>query len=534
MLSNQRKDPPANQRLSNKSIYYMGLVERCITYAALQPPFMALTMFFNTISNEKNNNWSKEKREDYNALLTAIFYISCGLGAFIQGSFVDFNTKHVYNISKLLLALTAIPFVFGDIYVMEFSRFLQGMFGEICHVIVMWTSYQIALPRHREVFISSFYVCNLGITVLYSFLSLYDDGGTVYWRLMFLAPSAILVATIVLDYTVCKNINTFTYYLRNFGVDRTVEIVSTYYDDTTARYLTNRFNNLFELQGEKRTLEGVEGERLELQASQNAGERGDNTGNDYQNGDQQKKIDYWRGPRKFIQAVKDFKVETFHVFIIAACAMLSMLESFGQFAVLYGAKDLRDLEAVKLTKEYVFWSYFLGTAVALAIAVFKLNTRRKLAMLVSHGIVVTCFLSVNLAYFLEDLRIARVAILPAEGLHAGIYATLYIYGNDVCPPEVVAIVGLTKRVTAGLLGYVIPKVVHFETLHFQGLARRMLWFSAIAIGSHIALWLVMIETHSVSKENVYRMMRGKRLRKDREETTLDEIQVELVEMDKRF
>ena len=518
MDRNQSKEPPINQRLSNKFIYYMGLAERCITYCALQPPFTALSLFFNTISNENNNNWSKLRREDYNANLTSIFYIACELGAFVQGSFVDFNTKHVYNISKLLLALTTIPFVFGDIRLMEISRFLQGLFGEVSHVIVMWTAYEIALPRHREMFIRIFYVCNFAFGIFFNYLSLYDDGGRVFWRAMFLLPSAMMVGTILLDYTVCRNINTFTFYLRNYGVDKTIEIVSTYYDDTTARHLTNKFNTLFEVQGNERSFEGINQDRLELQGSQNPNSeaRGDlssprkilitvpTTARS-----EPKKVDYCRGPRKFIEAISNFKVETFHVFVIAACAMLSMLESFSQFGVLYGSKDLRDLEAVELSKKYVFWSSVIGMVAALAITVFKLNERRKLAMMISHGTVVCCFLAVNLSYFLEDLRLARIAILPTGGLVAAIYSTLYIYGNDVCPPEVVAIVGLTKRVVAGVLGYVIPKVVRFETLGFRGVARRMLFFSFIAIFSHFGLWFLMIETNSVPKEKIYRIMRGK-------------------------
>lgn len=463
------------QALSSAFLYYTFLTERCLTYCAIDTSFLILNVYYPTISNENNRNWNKVLREERIGTLTSIFYLGCVIGALISGMFVSLNTKHVYSFFKVALGFSMIPFVIGDYSWMIISRFLQGLFGEVSHVIIMWSVYEITLSEHKAMIYPMLYSSCGFSGLVYTQLSLYDDGGSVFWKWVFFSPVVLLWATVVLDYTVVRHVNTFTYLLKQKGEIETYNTIVNYYDDDTAKLLIKKYQRNFELE-----------DSIYVDDSESI-----------------------FGPIiNFFKAVKKFRFEAFHIIMVASCGLLGYSEAYTEFSVYIGAKSMKDKVEVKKAQKSVI-IYSIGKIfITIFVACFKLIKFRKVSMLICHGICQLSLILICYGYFTENLFFARLGVIIATIFGVVIFSIIYLYANDICPPSIFAVTGFTKRIMGGIFGVVFPWILKFETNSFYEIGVRLLGFLVVGLIGFFTLWIWMYESFGLSKTMVYERLRG--------------------------
>lgn len=464
------------QNLSNKIPYYASLFEKCLTYFSIQTSFLILNYFYPTITNKNNRNWNEEEREEKIGTLTSSFYIGCIIGALISGIFIGFNTKTIYNVFKFLLALTMIPFVLWDYKIMIISRFLQGVIGEVVHVTLMWSVYEIALPKHKTFIYPMLYVSAGLCGLIYSKVSEYDNGDDKFWKIAFLSPVVLLCLSIVLDYVFATRVNTFTYLLKKKGKEFTFNQIRSYYDDVTSKYLIRKYDLEFELQ--------------------------------IFDEDNQENESIFYPLKRFFKAVVKFRQEVFHLFICSVSVMLCYSEAYSEFSLYFGSKSMENLEEVEASKETVI-IYSIGQIIVLfLVGLTGVLKKRKTVVIVSLVSGQIALGVISFGYFTHQLKYARIGVILGSIGGSIIYPTIYLYANDVCPPSVFAITGLTKRLMGSVFGFVFPWYLKFETSSYEEIGYKLLIFIGIGIIGVIVISIIMFESSGMKKSQIYESLRG--------------------------
>ena len=529
------------QILRSKFKYYTAIIERVLTFFAIVTHSYILNLFYDSITNERNKNWSASERQTNIAALTSIYYLGTVIGALISPLIVDIHFKYMYNGLKLVALFSVIPFLYGGFFLMMVSRFLVGLFDEAIHVTLQWSLYQIALPRHREAAMNSLFVGTGICYIVYTLASIYDNGGVYYWRMVFLTPAVLLLLTTFVDVFLTGNLNSVNWLIKNVSRVDTVESLMEYYDRDTSEALFKEYAQKMKIRviEEAELLEGDNNDANGARDRQNSPNRGAQ-GPGIQSGNEDptnmeiahssKNIEleesFWvetdrDGPNthqngsenatfisKFISEFARYRVEGIHICFIILLIAFAYTEIFLQFGTYIGAKSMKDENAVAITKKFILVSACLKLATSIFSTIYVINYKRKFSTLVVHSATLFGVLLISIGYFLKNLMIARVSILINSVCLVVIYSNLYIYANDVCPASLVFLTSLVKRGSNTVFGIVVPLFVQFEFAGFAGVGWRFLVILAVGVVANVLLRVYMIETAGKSPRRISNELRG--------------------------
>lgn len=80
--------------------------------------------------------------------------------------------------------------------------------------------------------------------ILTTLLAIFDDGGTVFWKVFYLIPAFVELGILILDLFVVKGeFNLPTFLLKKLGYEKSVEIFEDVYEERTAKLMAKEFNS---------------------------------------------------------------------------------------------------------------------------------------------------------------------------------------------------------------------------------------------------------------------------------------------------
>lgn len=446
-----------NQKIKNYFLYFFGVVNKMTLITITISTMYNLNVFFDTISNERNKNWSKDLREKYLSWLTSTSYFSSVFGTIFSTFLVRFNTKTVLSVAGIVNGLSYGFLIFGGIELMIVGRAIAGFSFEVTHIVGLWSIYEIALPKHKGYFYTVLFAF-FGICYgLNNWAATYDPGDDIFWKKCYAMVPVLAIILITFDTLFVPHINTFSYLIRNFSEEEVLERVSHYYEEETAKELVAYYKEKVDREVKMRE-KGI-----------------------------------------FKQIILNRK-RIMHIVLIGMCVILSMAESLFQFGILYLSKNLEDKPEVEEAKKFINFSsifYILGGTIE---TILNTGRRRKRLLVRNHILSLLTFALITFSYFKKDLMIARYAMFLGMLASGGLFGSYFYYSNDVLPPTLVFICTAALRFTSTVQALIIPEFVDFEKSDFNNISLRMCVFLAIGVCSLMWIMYSMKSTELPSKE----------------------------------
>ena len=503
VLLDQNNQPQTNPQnivndkkyeLSNPCIYYTALLEKALFFIPFGFAYFQINLYLDIFCNKNNHNCSNPLKKFSMSSMNSINCVANLLSNIIYPFLARFNPKFVFNASKVIYALSFILFSFGSIRVMIFARFLLGLFGELCHVIAHWMLYQIALPRDKEIAISSILCMQAVAGSTASYFSSFDNGGHWTWRVVNSTPAVLVVVLILVDLTILRKVNGFDYLYRSIKEEEMVDQLATYYQRSTAKVI---------IEDLKRAKE----RKNQLEDSANRVPQPRSDGSHPIEGALTREN---KNPRK--QILEKMKVSSAE---LINCSIMGLLMAFTfndvmlTGAVYFGSHKLGNRQDVKLSKQAMSYGTSAYLITSFLVPVLKLNKKRKLLMLSSQITCSACIFITAAAYFTKKLWIARMTIIPVSILNGFIFNAIYLYTVDICHPGLISIPFMFLRLATAIVMYAYPYFFDYENSTKRQLFWRLLVMGCVSLVSvGVSSWW-MIETDGLSKAEIRVRLRGR-------------------------
>ena len=416
--------------------------------------------------------------------MNSIIYVVSMIAYLSYPLTVEFNNKAVYNISKMMLAISILLFNFGGIGGMYVARILMGFSGEYSHVSAHWMLYQIAIPQHREAAIATIAISIAVYMMSFSYFSYLDDGGYWTWRLVNSLPALLLILMIVADLTLFRNINGFDYLLKTKSKEDAIKQLSTYYEEETAKMML-RENQ--ERQSQLYT------QRIEHST-------------EYSN--QEGKSIWFK--------IKQKRSNIINCIIVAFCLMLAFSDPFMTNFVFIGSHQLGHKDDVKASKMMIFYSSIGSLVTSVILPILKLNQKRKLLLTSNMVFCTLCIVVCGLGYRLKKLWLVRATFIPIAASNGFIYNSFMLYLADLCSMDVISIPLAMHRLILAASQYLFPIYMSFEDSTMSQISWRFFILAAISVLSLVAVQFVMIEPDGLSPFEINKLVKGGRQRHETE------------------
>ena len=472
-----RKTQSWRSQISNKRIYILALIEKSLIFSVYAAVESQIGFFLDIFCNKNNFNCSKDTKQASMSVMSSITFFTSTLTYIMYPFIFKLNPKTTINLAKLGLAFSILIFCFGPFWALFVGRTLMGIFVEFCHVVAHWMIYQVALPQHKEFAVASILVVGTAVSLALTLLSYVDTGGWWMWRLVNSAPAILLIALVFIDMSVLKNVNGLDFLQSTMHKDVVVKQLSTYYEKATSIEILKLFNKKRETQTKKKIV--GEGTKQSL----------------------------W-------SEMKLHDKELINSTLVAVFGVGCFSDVFFYNGIYIGSHSLNNKEDVKASKEILFVggvAYFIGS---LLLMLFKFNKKRKTLIMVSQLIAILSFCLAAFGYLVDQLWIARMAIVPGCVFFGYIRVTTYLYIVDVCIPSLISIPLLFLRLSLAIILLVFPLVINFENSTKEQVGRRLIGVALFGFLCLVMTSIFMIETDGLSKVEISNRLRGLPIQED--------------------
>ena len=484
-VGNQQKEPKPKykEELSNPLIYYLSLGETVASYAIINGCRSLLSSSFDSISNEDNYDWGPEVRSSYISKLISFVSLAGFIGSTSSSLVTKLNTKHVYNLAKFGAAFFRIIFVFSpNFIIMLISSILGAICGSLFNILIVWKIYEISLPKHRTFTMNSLILWNELLFIFFTFLSGKDDGSFWYWRILMLSPSAVLVVLILVDYMFIPHVNTLSYLLSAYSKDQVLVRIENYYSSETALGKIEEMSHNLRIEKENRAAMGLQSRVEDLTIFQKFEEKAN--------------------------LVMRYKHELVYSVMVGVLANLCLGPTFEKYSLFFGAKEIENEAEVALAKQSLMYNGVVELITAILIMIFGLNQKRKFGILFSHIYIVSGMFMAAIAFYVKNLAISRFVVVAVALGEAFYYTTFKLHMAEVCPSEVLFVFFTMEQFMHFLTHMIFPGFIQFELSTYREVAFRLGICFLVGLVSHIFLCFLMFESDGMTREQVYRLLRG--------------------------
>ena len=475
----QDKDKNKIYQLSNPVVYYSALVEKSLIFFIFGIICYQIGFYIDIFCNNNKLNCSIKSKKVLQANMNSINYILSILAFLTYPLTVEYDNKAVYNISKLMFAVSILLFCFGGFWGMYLGRILMGFFAEYSHVYAHWMIYQIALPQHREAAVATMMISMSFYMTGFCYFSYLDGGGHWTWRVVNSVPAVMLILMVFVDFTLLRNVNGFEYLLQNMTKKEVIEQLSTYFEEGTAELMLLN-NQVRKPRLQNRGIEVLSEESNREEAS------------------------VW-------QKIKDKRSQIINCSIIAVCFMFGLSDPFITNSVFIGSHLLVNTKDVKASKLMMFYGSvgFLITSIILPI--LKLNKKRKLLFILSMLVSPLCYVISALGYKLNQLWLVRSTYIPIAVANGFLYNSYLLYVADLCSMDVISIPLVSLRLILALTQYLLPVFMSFEESDKSQISARFYVLATISGVSTLIAQFVMIETDGLAPDEIEKAVKGHNL-----------------------
>ena len=475
-ISTQSKNLDKIYKLSNPVVYYAALVEKSLIFFAYGIMYYLVGLYLNIFCNSNNYNCSIDSKKHIQADMSSINYVFSILAYLTYPLTVQFNSKVVYNLSKLLFGASILLFCYGGFWGMYIGRVLMGFFAEYGHVIAHWMLYQIALPQHREAAIATMMMSMAMYAITFSYFSYLDKGGYWSWRIVNSGPAVLLIIMVFVDITLLRNVNGFDYLLKNNSEEEVIEQLSTYYEKGTAKMLIEENKS-------RQSQKNHQQELLDLEEQSSA----DST--------KANELTLW-------ERIQKKSNQILNCTIVGICFMLALSDPFLANHAFIGSHLLKNEQHVKASKLMMFYSSIAFFLTSIMLPIFRLNKKRKILLISSLLVCSLCLMVCGLGYKFEQLWLVRTTFVPVAVANGFLYTSYYLYLADICSPGVISIPLVFFRLMAVLTQYLFPVYMSFEDSTMSKISWRFQFLAAVSVVSAVVAHFVMIETDGLTPAEI--------------------------------
>ena len=399
----KKRNEEAKLQVKNKFIYFGSVFDRYLSLYLCSVVIYSLNLFMDTISNKNNLDFTKTEREYYIGIFTSALYVGSALGSLLSGFWTRYDTRIVFALTKIGNSLALILFTYPDVRVMIFARFLMGFFYDASNSVAMWSLYEMLLPRHRQRAVTILYAMAGLCFFSCSLLAVYDDQGWLFWRLSFVIPALIVILWTLASFPLFPKINSSTYLVLVKGENQAFTVMKEYLGDETARFMIAEF---------QKNQIALSKNRSHYRRSDTRNEDG-MVLSDTKNNENSDNLLEKKEMGGFCSDLKMHSTEAIHIIIFTVASMLSFHDTFYQFSVYYGAKNLNNQKAVTITKKFVIVSSVLKVVSCFVFGILNWTKKRKLCLLISHFATLILLGGICFGDYIEDLQIARYCLALA-------------------------------------------------------------------------------------------------------------------------
>ena len=386
-------------RVSNQLVYVSAIVEKALFFLTYGWIYFQVGLYLDIFCNENNFNCSINQKKSSLSRMGSFTFFTCIACNLSYPLLSKFNPKTLYNIAKLVFAMGFVLFSFGSLSWMLVGRLLMGGFGEFGHVTGHWMLYQIALPQHKEIAVSFMVIMGAYASVGLTFLSSIDNGGHWTWRFVNASPAVLLTFLILIDLTLLRNVNGFSYLQAEMKKQQVLAQLATYYDRATAEKVLSEYN--------KRKTEEQLGEiELVEQVIQSA--RGSSSS------EKKRNISIFEKFKAKWREVVNSSIMGF----LSTMAFSDMMISGG---VYFGSHRLENKPLVIESKRMLFYGSIAYLVTSICVPLFNLSKKRKFFMLASQLSCSVCILICAYGYYSKSLWISRMTLIPIAALNGFLY-----------------------------------------------------------------------------------------------------------------
>lgn len=167
-------------------------------------------------------NLTPEQNATYLSNITSIFFLGSFIGTIYSSKVMKGNIVRWQTILLVLNILSYFLFMTGNYPLKLIARLLQGIFGLAIYPCSVWLIPTVAVGVNDKSLWSMLAQFFFTLSVLiFNGLSLFDDGGKTYWKLMNIFPMLVGVLCIFLINWVGLGVHYCGYLLEVEGVEKT-------------------------------------------------------------------------------------------------------------------------------------------------------------------------------------------------------------------------------------------------------------------------------------------------------------------------
>ena len=452
--------------VKSKFTYYISIILNVISYDMTLVPGFFLNIYYDTITNEQNNNWDVEIRKN-NLSKLSLFHNLGGLVGILVGLVVSkLNPMVVLNLSRFMLAISVICLAVPDITIMALSRFFTNLFGCLCQVTVIWTAYELYRSEDQAKIMVALSLAVPIFNFSISLSSKFDPGNEWYWRQVLAIIPFTLVLSVFIDLFCIKRLNSVSYLLREHGRETAFQQLNNVFSEEYTEELVQRFE--MELQNEKK-----EKEKLE-----------------------QKGFSQWS------MDLMVYKYPFINLQLITLLALTGFQIQYMGDGLLIGSKVLSDSQATQSTKTAMTLETIAELITYILAIVFSLTQKRKRSLLVCMFFACLILFSSSLGYLIQDLRVVRFGLVLLGVSYGFYFPALHLYTNDLVPASLVPSQVLCIIAMNTVADPLFPLFFDFENSSYESIGLKFAFLTLIGVVSMGVVFCLMIETDGLTRDQV--------------------------------
>ena len=458
-----RNDQP---ELRSKFAYYSSILSNLMSYGTTIVPVFFLNIYYDTITNKRNNNWDIETRKKNLSMLSLSYNLGGLIGIIVAFLVAKLNPRLILNISRFIIAACCICLAVPDITTMLISRFFSNLFAVLCQITLVWTVYEFYRVKDQA---KIMVVISLSIPLnnfLMSMSSKLDTGDKWYWNQVLSFMPLTLMMSIIIDIFCTKRLNSVSYLLREHGRETAFQQLNNVFSEEYTEELVQRFE--MELQNEKK-----EKEKLE-----------------------QKGFSQWS------MDLMVYKYPFINLQLITLLALTGFQIQYMGDGLLIGSKVLSDSQATQSTKTAMTLETIAELITYILAIVFSLTQKRKRSLLVCMFFACLILFSSSLGYLIQDLRVVRFGLVLLGVSYGFYFPALHLYTNDLVPASLVPSQVLCIIAMNTVADPLFPLFFDFENSSYESIGLKFAFLTLIGVVSMGVVFCLMIETDGLTRDQV--------------------------------
>ena len=461
------------KEVKEKTAYYASILTNWVSYGTTIVSSFFLNVYYDTITNENNNDWDPETRKDYLSYLSLFYHLGYLTGILTMFCITKFNPRSVMNWSRVALALSSLFLAIPDIRVMIVSRFVSNFFSALCQITIMWIVYEIYLPRHQSKIMVFIGFSAPSGNFLASFSSKFDTGDAWYWRKILCVMPLALIASTLIDLFATKGLNSVTYQLRVIGKEKTLESVKRVFSEEYSQKLVQKFEKIIQDEIEQKR-------RLERE-----------------------------GVSQWALDLVVYKHSFINILGVSLLVGLAFQMQYMTNGLIIGSKELAHTIETQKAKTALAAESFLEIASYLSVMILNLIKKRKRSIMTSLFLGSLVLTSSSIGYHIHNLGLVRLGIVALSFSFPFLNPALHLYANDLVPPSLISTQSICQLLVLTIADFVFPRFFDFEQSSYQLIGRKFAILALIGYSSVLITYFWMIETEGLEREQVRSILEKK-------------------------